>query len=162
MDTPEMSLKVQHISKLLTRLKFLLPKLVIFLAPKKSVLLSDPEWDLAKATHTNEHLKRLSFFHLGSGCNEQRQRSLLSDHYKRFLAAKQERILIDHRLNDVFKVWTHRFESKHVGEFDGKEGRPPADRQIFAVHAVQFRVLGHPTEEKLLVNRENRISRQNT
>lgn len=68
---------------------------------------------------------------------------LFSDHNESLLAAEQERILIDHRLYDVLQVGPHRFEAQHVGEFDGKERRPPADGQVLAVHAVELRVLRH-------------------
>lgn len=41
-----------------------------------------------------------------------------SDHYESLLAAKQEWILVYHRLNDVLQVWTHLLESSHVAELD--------------------------------------------
>jgi hypothetical protein len=46
--------------------------------------------------------------------------SLISDHDECLLAAKQEWILIDHRLDNVLQVGAHRFEAEHVSELDGE------------------------------------------
>lgn len=59
-----------------------------------------------------------------------------SDHYKSFFAAKQERVLINHGLNDVFQVGPKLLKVAHVSEFDRYERWPPANCQILAVHAV--------------------------
>lgn len=59
-----------------------------------------------------------------------------SNHHEGLLAAKKKRELVDHRLDDVLQVGAHGFEPHHVGELDGQQRGPPADRQIFAVHAV--------------------------
>lgn len=63
---------------------------------------------------------------------------LFSDHDECFFATEKEWILIDHRLHDVFQVRAHRLESQHVGELDWKERRPPANRYVLAVHAVEL------------------------
>lgn len=72
---------------------------------------------------------------------------LISDHNECLLTAEQERILIDHCLHNVFQVGTHRFEAQHVGELDGEESWPPADRKVLAVHAVELGILRHSVEE---------------
>lgn len=70
------------------------------------------------------------------------RRAAASDHHERLLAAEQERKLIDHRLHDILQIRAQLLEVAHVVELDLDQRRPPADRQILAVHAVQLRVLG--------------------
>lgn len=67
-----------------------------------------------------------------------------SNHHECFLATEQEGKLVDHSLHDVLQIWAHRFEAHHIGELDRQQRRPPADRQILAVHAVKLRILRHP------------------
>lgn len=68
------------------------------------------------------------------------------DHDKRLFAAKQERILIDHGLNDIFEVGTQLFEMAHVRELNRDQRGPPANGEILAVHTVQLGVLGNAVQ----------------
>lgn len=64
-----------------------------------------------------------------------------SDHDDDVLVAEEERVLVDHRLDDVLEVRPHRLEPAEIVELDRQECGPPADRQVLAVHAVQLAVL---------------------
>lgn len=58
------------------------------------------------------------------------------DHHDLFLSAKEEPVLIDHGLDDVLQVGSHGLKLAEVTELVLEEGRPPANGQILAVHAV--------------------------
>lgn len=78
-----------------------------------------------------------------------------SHHNKGLLPAEQERVLVDHGLDDVFEVRPRHLEAAHVGELHRQKRRPPAYGQVLAVHGVQLRVVRHPerteidTDEKI-------------
>lgn len=51
--------------------------------------------------------------------------------------------LIDHHLDRFLQMRSHPLEHHHVAELERQQGRPPADGQVLAVHAVQLTVLTH-------------------
>lgn len=73
-----------------------------------------------------------------------RRDPLLSDHHKGLFAAKQKRKLVNHRLDNVLQIRSQLLKVTHVGELDGDQSGPPANRQILTVHAVQLGILRHP------------------
>lgn len=74
---------------------------------------------------------------------EPTDRPVSSDHKHLLLAAEQEPELVDHGLHRVLEVGTHLLKFTHVGKLERQQSWPPTDRQVLAVHTVQFAVLRH-------------------
>lgn len=72
-----------------------------------------PEKERERERRETQEVGRLDDWANNAGLN-----SVRLDHDKGFFAAKQERILIDHGLHNVFEVGTQLFEMAHVGELD--------------------------------------------
>ena len=78
--------------------------------------------------------------------------SLHSHHHDLLEAAKEEPVLVYEGLHHVLQVRPHRLELVKVPELVLEQGRPPADRQVLAVHAVHLAALGHSAKEVKLKN----------
>ena len=78
--------------------------------------------------------------------------SLHSHHHDLLEAAKEEPVLVYEGLHHVLQVRPHRLELVKVPELVLEQGRPPADRQVLAVHAVHLAALGHSAKEDKLKN----------
>lgn len=72
--------------------------------------------------------------------------TLSSDHDEGLPPTEEERVLVDHGLHDVLEVGPRHLKPAHVRELDRKQGRPPAYRQVLAVHGVQLRVVSDPID----------------
>ena len=70
----------------------------------------------------------------------------LLDHHDLLLATIEEPELVNHHLDDVFEVRPHGLEFAEVAELVLKQGRPPADGQVFAVHTI---VLAHLSDSEI-------------
>ena len=77
-------------------------------------------------------------------CSFRHFRRLVLDHHDLLLAAEEEPELVDHHLDDVFQVRPHGLELAEVAELVLKQGGPPADGQVLAVHAIVLAHLSHP------------------
>lgn len=82
---------------------------------------------------------------------------MISNHHHLLEATEEEPVLVDERLHHVLQVWPHCFKFIEVTKLVLKQGWPPADCQIFAVHAVNFTALRNPETIKVNPRSVNKV-----